>query len=254
MRNRHTFVLIPGAGIDPGVWHWTIAELQARGHEGLAPRLPLEDPDAGPSAHADAVVEAVGQVREPLVVVGQSLGAFAASLVAARLEVTELVLVAPMIPAPGETAGEWWAAVGHDEAIAPLTRRLGPMSDWGPAEMTEVVLHDVPAEVARAAERFNGAPGPGMFREPWPLSAWPAVPTRVLAPREDRLFPLAFQRRVTHERLGVGVEEIAGGHVPMLARPGELADRLTRGPQADEARRQTRPAAGPRLSLHEGDQ
>jgi pimeloyl-ACP methyl ester carboxylesterase len=171
-------------------------------------------------------VEAVGELSGPLVVVGQSLGAFAASLVAARIEVAALVLVAPMIPAPGESAGEWWAAVKHDEAIAPLIRRLGPLGSWGPDELADVFLHDVPADIASAAEQFNGTPGPGMFREPWPLSAWPAVPTRILAPREDRLFPLAFQRRVAHKRLGLPVEAIPGGHVTMLARPGELASRL----------------------------
>jgi pimeloyl-ACP methyl ester carboxylesterase len=224
-----TFVLIPGAGIDPGAWHWTIAELEARGHRAVAPPLPLDDPEAGPSAHADAVAAAVRELEDPPVVVGQSLGAFAASLVAARVEVAELVLLAPMIPAPGESAGEWWAAVRHDEAIAPLVRRLGPMSSWGPAEMAEVFLHDVPADIARAAERFNGTPGPGMFREPWPLSAWPTVPTRVLAPRDDRLFPLAFQRRVARERLGLPVTVMPGGHVPMLARPRELAEHLAAG-------------------------
>jgi Alpha/beta hydrolase family len=136
------------------------------------------------------------------------------------------VLVAPMVPAPGETAGDWWAALKHDEAIAPLIQRLGPMSAWGPEELAEVFLHDVPADIASAADRFNGIPGPGMFREPWPLSAWPQVPTRVLAPRDDRLFPLAFQRRVVRRRLGLPIEEMPGGHVPMLSRPGELADRL----------------------------
>jgi hypothetical protein len=226
-RDRTTFVLIPGAGIDPGAWSWTVAALEARGHQGLAPRLPLDDPDAGPGAHAEAVIDAVRQLRGPLVVVAQSLGAFAASLVAARIEVCELVLVAPMVPAPGETAGDWWAAVKHDQAIAPLIQRLGPMSAWGPQELAEVFLHDVPAEIAEAAERFNGIPGPGMFREPWPLSAWPQTPTRVLAPRDDRLFPLEFQQRVVRERLRLPVEEIPGGHVPMLARPDELADRLT---------------------------
>ena len=221
-----TFVLIPGAGIDPGVWCWTVAELEARGHQALAPRLPLDDPDAGPSDHAEAVIEAVRQLHGPLVVVGQSLGAFAASLVAARIEVSELVLVAPTVPAPGETAGDWWTTVEHGEAIAPLIQRLGPMSAWGPKELAEVFVHDVPADIASASERFIGIPGPGMFREPWPLRAWPQVPTRVLAPRDDRLFPLAFQRRVVRERLGLPVEEMPGGHVPMLARPGELADRL----------------------------
>ena len=221
-----TFVLIPGAGINPGVWGWTIAELEARGHAAVAPPLPLDDPDAAPSDHADAVVDAARRLRAPLVVVGQSLGAFTASLVPARIQVAGLVLVAPMVPAPGETAGEWWPTVKHEQAIAPLLGRLGPMGTWGPEELAEVFLHDVPADIARDAERFAGAPGPGMFREPWPLDSWPDVPTRVLAPRDDRLFPLAFQRRVVAERLGLPVEEMPGGHVPMLARPGELADRL----------------------------
>jgi pimeloyl-ACP methyl ester carboxylesterase len=224
--DRVTFIFIPGAGIDPGVWRWTIAQLEGRGHRGIAPRLPLDDPDAGPSAHADAVVEAMREVHERPVVVGQSLGAFAASLVAARIELAELVLLAPMIPAPGETAGDWWGAVGHADAIAPLLRRLGPMNTWGVDELAEAFLHDVPREIAAAAEQFVGSPGPGMFREPWPLTSWPDVPTRVLAPREDRLFPLAFQRRIAHERLGLAVEEMPGGHLPMLARPTELAERL----------------------------
>jgi len=223
---RLTFVLIPGAGTDPGVWGWTAAELRALRHEAVAPSLPLDDPDAGPTAHATAVVAAVRDLPGPLVVVGQSLGAFTAPLVAARIPVAALVLVAPMIPAPGETAGEWWAAVGHQQAIAPLVRRFGPLSSWGPEALREVFLHDVPADIAQAAERFNGTPGPGMFREPWPLEAWPDAPTHVLAPRDDRLFPLAFQRRVTAERLGLAVEELAGGHLPMLARPRELAARL----------------------------
>jgi pimeloyl-ACP methyl ester carboxylesterase len=48
-----------------------------------------------------------------------------------------------------------------------------------------------------------------------------------LAGRDDRLFPLAFQQRVARERLGLEeVAEIDGGHLPMLARPRELAECL----------------------------
>jgi pimeloyl-ACP methyl ester carboxylesterase len=65
-----------------------------------------------------------------------------------------------------------------------------------------------------------------MFSEPWPLEVWPDIPTRVLAPRGDRLFPLEFQRWVTRERLGLEVDEMEGGHLPMLSRPRELARRL----------------------------
>lgn len=50
---------------------------------------------------------------------------------------------------------------------------------------------------------------------------------RVLAPTEDRLFPLEFQRRIARERLGLKVDEIRGGHLPMLSRPVELAECLS---------------------------
>lgn len=219
------FVLIPGACADPRVYGLTIEALEQIGHGGLAPELPLDDPQAGPSAHAEAVLGALDRSGD-LVVVAQSLGAFAGSIVAAPSGATQLVLLAPMIPAPGETAGDWWANTGHAEAIAELTERIGPMRSWGPEALAEVFLHDVDPAVARDNERYAGAPGPCMFTEPWPLEAWPEVPTRVLAPTEDRLFPVAFQRRVTRERLNREVDTIAGGHLPMLSRPRELAERL----------------------------
>ncbi len=62
--------------------------------------------------------------------------------------------------------------------------------------------------------------------EPWPPGTWPDVPTRVLAGRHDRMFPLEFQRRIARERLGLDVDEIDGGHMVAMSNPGELADRL----------------------------
>jgi pimeloyl-ACP methyl ester carboxylesterase len=220
-----TFVLIPGAGTDPRVYDATIEALRDLGHDGLAPPLPLDDQDAGPSDHADAVAATVAG-QDELIVVAQSLGAFAGPLVAARVPVVKLILLAPMIPRPGETADEWWGNTGHGEAIAGVLERHGPMSGWGPDALADVFLHDVDPAVARDNERFSGAPGEGMFTEPWPLDAWPDVPTRVLIPKDDRLFPLDFQRRVARERLSLEIDEMDGGHLPMLSRPAELARRL----------------------------
>jgi pimeloyl-ACP methyl ester carboxylesterase len=162
----------------------------------------------------------------PLVVVGQSLGAFSATIAAARLRPARLILLAPMIPAPGESAGEWWEGTRHAEAIAPLTERIGPPSEWDDAAMAEVFYHDVDAATLAAGAEFEGVPSRGLFEEPLPLQAWPDVPTTVLIPREDRLFPLEFQRRVARERLGLEIEEMDGGHLPFLSRPVDLAARL----------------------------
>ena len=221
-----TFLLIPGAGTDPAVFGATIEALRELGHEGIAPALPLEDQAATPSDHAAAVVEATPEDADRVVVVAQSLGAFAGPIAAERLGAAALVLVAPMIPAPGETAGEWGDNTGHAEAIAATIERFGPLRDWGQEALDNVFLHDVDPQASRKTLEYDGPPGEGMFTEPWPLPSWPEIPTRVLAPSEDRFFPLEFQRRVTRERLGIETDELGGGHVPMLSRPEELARRI----------------------------
>jgi hypothetical protein len=56
------------------------------------------------------------------------------------------------------------------------------------------------------------------FAEPWSLEQWPNVPTRVLAGRHDRLFPLEFMRRLALERLNIVADVIDTGHLPALSR------------------------------------
>ena len=87
--------------------------------------------------------------------------------------------------------------------------------------------HDVPPALAAEAEqRARDHPSPAAGREPWPLPAMPDVATRSLLCRDDRLFPPAFIRRITNERLGIEADEIDGGHCVALSRPIELADLL----------------------------
>jgi pimeloyl-ACP methyl ester carboxylesterase len=61
------------------------------------------------------------------------------------------------------------------------------------------------------------------FSQPCPFDSWPDVPTTVLAGREDRFFPLEFQRRVARERLGLDVVELPGGHLTALSEPEAVA-------------------------------
>ena len=58
------------------------------------------------------------------------------------------------------------------------------------------------------------------------MPRWPDVPTRFLLCRDDRFFPADFQRRVVKERLGITPDEMDGGHLPALAHPEELVERL----------------------------
>ena len=220
-----TYVLIPGAGSDSWYWHLVAPELRARGHDVVAPDLPCEDETAGFEEYAQAVVEAVGGRRE-LVVVAQSLGGFTAPLVCERVPVSLMILVAAMVPAPGEPAGEWWANTGWEQARRDEAARSGRSTDSGVDPMVDF-FHDVPGEiVAEAMARGERAQAGRPFEQPWPLERWPDVPTRFVLCQDDRFFPAAFMRRVVAERLGITPDEMDSGHLPALSRPRELVDRL----------------------------
>jgi pimeloyl-ACP methyl ester carboxylesterase len=220
-----SFALIHGAASDSWYWHLVVPELRARGHDVVAVDLPSDDDSAGLAEYADAVVDAVGS-RSDLVVVAQSLGGFTAPLVCARVPARLMVLVAAMVPAPGEPPGAWWANTGWEEARREQAERDGRSID-GPPDVMEEFFHDVPPGVVAEAMARGERPQSGTpFEEPWPLDAWPDVPTRFLLCRHDRFFPADFQRRVVRDRLGITPDEMDGGHLPALARPPELADRL----------------------------
>jgi pimeloyl-ACP methyl ester carboxylesterase len=212
-----TFVLLPGAGSDAWYWHLVAPDLEAAGHDVVAVDLPVTDDSAGFAEYADCVVDAVGD-RAALVVVAQSLAGFTAPLVCERVPVDLMILVAAMVPRPGESAGDWWANTRHADA-------LGPDPSDDPVEM---FLHDVPPDVADESARHVFEQSAAPFVSPWPLAAWPDVPTRFLLSRDDRFFPADFQRRVVRERLGIVPDEMDGGHLPALSRPNERAERLLR--------------------------
>jgi len=110
-----TFVLIHGAGDAGWYWHLVEAELQARGHQTSAPDLPCDNDTASLDDYVDTVAGVVAGQPDP-VLVGQSYGAFTATLAASRLPARLLVLLAGMIPAPGETPGQWWPNTGYQQA------------------------------------------------------------------------------------------------------------------------------------------
>jgi pimeloyl-ACP methyl ester carboxylesterase len=202
------FALIHGGGSSSWDWHLLAPELRKRGHEPIAVDLPTEDESAGWWDYADTVVEAIGD-RSQVIVVGHSLGCFTAPLVSARRPVDLLVLVAGMIPSPGELFGDWWTNTGYKDS-----------------GFDDVFFHDVPPELAAEARTKEREQAETPLNEPWPLESWPDVPTRYLLCRDDRMFTADWARRHARERLGIDADEMEGGHYISLSRPRELADRL----------------------------
>lgn len=218
-------MLVPGAGGNAWYWHLLVAELEARGHEAVDVDLPGDDDTDGLAEYADAVVDAIGD-RTGLILVAQSMGGFTAPLVCERVPVDLLVLLNAMTPEPGESPGEWWANTGHGQARREQAERDGRVITHE-VDLRDEFFHDVAPDVtADAIPGGDRDQSETPLLRPWPLERWPDVPTRFLQGRDDRFFPLEFQRRIVRERLGITPDEMPGGHLVALSRPGELADRL----------------------------
>ena len=222
-----TYALIPGAGGDAWQWHLVAQELEARGQVAMPVTLPSGDDDAGWNEYAEAVVAAIGD-RSDIILVAQSLAGFTAPLVCERRPVDLLILLNAMIPLPGETGNDWWSNVGSGAAMRANLAYIG-LPETAAQDDRVLYFHDVPDAVVDEAFA-RGEPQQSMtpMGQPFPLDAWPDVPTRVLAGRDDRLFPVDFQRRVARERLGIEADVIDGGHMVCLSHARELVDQLER--------------------------
>jgi len=207
------YAFIHGAGDVGWYWHLVEAELRRRGQQTISMDLPVEDDSAGLLDYAQVVGSAIGDRPDPLIV-AQSFAGYVAPIVCERVPARLLVLIAGMVPSPGESAEEMFANTGY---------RTEPRSD---ASDDDVFYQDVPPALAREAKqrgrRQSGTPG----KQPWPLKGWPRVPTRFLLCRNDRLFPAHWLREVVRDRLGLTPDEIDSGHTPALSRPREVAERL----------------------------
>jgi pimeloyl-ACP methyl ester carboxylesterase len=221
------YVLVPGAGGAAWYWHRVVPLLEAAGREAVAVDLPGDDDAAGLRAYTDLVLEVVHGSDE-VVLVGQSLGGFtvpmaARDLVDAGEAPRAILLVNAMVPAPGETPGAWWDAVGQEQARIEAAEAGGWPVDF---DLDSHFLHDVDTAVVAAGERHERVEGPAVFASVCDIAAWPGVPTRVISAEGDRFFPVAFQQRVARERLGVEPVVVPGGHLVALSQPRPLAEAL----------------------------
>ena len=216
-----TFVLVPGAGGSAWVWSRVNRFLVEAGHEAIAVDLPGDDETAGLRRYAELVVDAIDS-RPDVVLVAGSLGGFTAPLVCEQVPVRELVFVNAMIPVPGETARDWWEHTGALEAREEAARAGG----YGPFDMATYFLHDVDTKVAAEGEPYQRPEADIAFDSVCDFTSWPATPIRVLAGSDDRFFPVALQRRVARDRLGVEADVLPGGHLLPLVHPQRVGEYL----------------------------
>jgi pimeloyl-ACP methyl ester carboxylesterase len=217
------FCLVHGAWHDSTCWDPLVPELRARGHETVAPDLPLHDPAAGFEERAWPAIDALAEVSGPVVVVGHSMASAYATLVALASPGSLLVHLCPRLGGFAQPPG---APSAFRKGVPFPPSRPDGTSAWEAETAIAALYGRLPADRAAALAR-NLRP---MAQPPdeYPLSGPPDVPTVLIYAAEDEIFEPEWERFMARELLAVEPIEIPGGHFPMAEDPGALAELLDR--------------------------
>ncbi len=222
------FGLVHGSWQGAWVWGPLIAELEARGHRGIAADMPAHDVEAGAWQYADALVAALDGVTDDVVLVGHSLGGLSIPLVPARRPVKALAFLAAGIPRPGMS---YTAQVEQDGIREQSAFNQTDRDEHGctilPYDTALDVLYNAcePSVAQWAAERLRYQAQKPMT-EVTPLEVWPDVKCAYIACHGDRIINVDWQLRASQERFGAPAYEVFSDHSPMLSATKHLADIL----------------------------
>jgi pimeloyl-ACP methyl ester carboxylesterase len=219
-------ILIHGAGLGAWAWERVLPGLEF-------PSLAVDLPRRGDTTqvlatmsledYAQSVVEQIGGPRdEKIVLVGHSVGGEIALRVASRMpgRVAGIVFVSAVLPPPGKSM----------LSLQPWFQRqfMKPIFRFGPPLPPEKVIRasgcaDLDEATCRLLVSRYAPESPRLFLDPvaWaPADLPPCLYVKtlldrtVLPPIQDLMIARAKPSRV---------ETIESGHLPMLAKPGELA-------------------------------
>jgi pimeloyl-ACP methyl ester carboxylesterase len=218
-------LLIHGACHGGWCWDDVASSLSEAGHRTITVDLPCDDPNAGLGEYAETAIASLPASTKDLIVVGHSLGALSAPLVAAKIKTKRLVFVAAIIGSPGMSLADLATVDGDRDG--PLEKNDLEFDESGlfrfsRAGAMRVLFHDcepAAAEHALAKLRLQKS----MWNETADFDDWRADEIVSIVCQEDRVVNPSWGMRVSKERLGVDAVELAGGHSPWLSRPSELA-------------------------------
>ena len=157
-------------------------------------------------------------------VVGHSLGAAYAPLVAKAWPLSSLVYLCPAPVGPlAKTAVGAPMRASREGFPFPSARDDGT-SVWDPDLAIATIYPRLPVELARSlACRLKPGSAPV---DAYPLSSPPEVPTSFIYARHDEFFEPAWSQWVAREVADVQPVELDTGHFPMIEAPNETAEIL----------------------------
>ena len=226
--SKPTIVLVHGAWADASSWNAVSVPLQAQGYTVFAPPNELR----GLPADAAYIASFLAQRTEgPVVLVGHSYGGAVITNAGTQGgDVKALVYVDAFIPAEGETVVGILEGSGSALAVADPTTVLDlagyPGAPEGAAEafLKPETVHTAFAQDLPEEDRWTivATQRPASLVAtvtPSAAAAWREIPSWAVLGRDDRVIPIATQRRMA-ERANATITEVDASHVSMVSQPG----------------------------------
>jgi pimeloyl-ACP methyl ester carboxylesterase len=215
------FILVHGLGHGGWCWEKTRTELEKRGHEVVAPDLPL----TSLSDDADSVAQLV-EAHSPAVVVGHSYGGLVISFAAARTAgtISHLVYLAAAMVSPEE---DYLAIVA--EHATPLSEKLiendGTWLTVSPEIAAEAFYNECDEETTRTAVARLRPTSVNchIITEPLP-TPWQGTDSMYIVCARDSAMPPGAQRVLAKK--AAHIAEMDTDHSPFLSANEELCDLL----------------------------
>jgi pimeloyl-ACP methyl ester carboxylesterase len=223
-----TFVLVHGSFHGGWCWEHVVPRLTAAGHRVWAPDLPGRggDPAQTLDAYAERIADTVAAQREPVVLVGHSMGGVVVTTVAEKVpdKLARLVYVCAFLPRSGQSLLELAKTDGESQLLRHLVideaRGLHHVRREG---AREAFYHDCSdGDATRAIERLGAEPlavvatpvvtTPGRFGR---------VPRTYVECTDDRAVGPSLQRRM-HAAQPCRVVPLASSHSPFYSQPEAL--------------------------------
>ena len=215
------FVLVHGSWHGPWVWEPVALELRKRGHEVVAPELPIDEAGATWQDYADRVAGALGDRAQETILVGHSAGAIPVAIAASDNAPRLAVYLTPSNPArvlpedrPVRLKPELDVVVKYDDQGR----------DYLDVEDAVSVFYSrLDRSTARwAASQLRPQAETGEI----PLERPPSVPSAFIYASHDEVFTTEGMIWSAKHVFGLEPIEIDTGHTPQLEAPEDLADLL----------------------------
>lgn len=226
--NPVTFGLVHGSW--HGAWCWDLLsdELKALGHNPVAMDLPIDDPAANFDNYAEAVVDALAN-EENLVLVGHSRAGNVLPRAAGLLATKKLIyLCSSFEPATiGHTSEEERGLIPIRNSVAfenGIISLDGDMTKYDDNMARRLFFSELSEEMREwAVSKLR--PQRRSQDEPR-LQSWPDLPQEYIVCTGDRVLNPEWSYYMARNRLGIEPIKLHGGHSPFLSRPKELAKLL----------------------------